>query len=254
MPPHLSRIRFIALSAALFPSICAAATPSFLCNKASTWIEKTICSSDRLAALDLELAAVYARCLRAKEPVSVKTTQTDQHKWWGERARCQKHADPVACVERSYGARIAALKSRPDYPGDQPVKAPKIIKDVPIKEIGQGWSRDMSEYFRAIKLCSTKWRTPVHAVLKAWREGRGETISMWLRSDDDQNLLCNASKNGKELKLLRPQAVDEDVPVAGPILYLGKTEPTNPCKDAVRVLDPDGKDFGWLSAAPCSAS
>lgn len=239
--------------AALFlPLQAGAGTPSFLCSRANTWIEKTICASDHLSALDLDMAAVYSRSLRIEDPATVRSIQVEQHKWWGERAQCQKDADPPACVERTYNERISALKSLPTYPGDKPIRAPRIGREVAIKEVGQGWSRELSEYYKAIKLCTTKWKTPVRTVLKAWREERGETISMWLRSSEDEYLLCTASRNGQELKLLRPQESDEEPPTSGPVLHL--SSPGSACKTTTPVLDPQGREFGWLSAEPCAGS
>lgn len=250
----IPRASIAAALTVFFAGICAAATPSFLCSKASTWVEKTICSSDRLSELDLDLAAVYARLLRGTDVNAKRSVESEQRKWWSERSQCQGNADPIACVEQSYTGRIAHLKARPDYPGDLPALGPTIIQESPIKEAGQGWARNLSEYVKAIKLCTASWRTPVRTVLSAWKEERGETIAMWLKSDDGQNLLCHAAKNGSKLKSLRPQEAGEDLPTAGPILYIGIYEPKDQCKKSTRVLDSTGSEFGWLARSDCEIS
>ncbi|MFN0313806.1 MAG: lysozyme inhibitor LprI family protein [Burkholderiales bacterium] len=236
-------------TAALFSLPAVAGTPSFLCTKATTWIEKTICGSDRLSELDLELAAVYARLLRGTDTGAKRTLESEQRKWWGERAQCQKIADPAVCIEHTYTTRISHLKARPDYPGDVPAAmAPKIIQDSPAV---QGWAKNLSEFFKAIKVCAAGPSRPTRSVLSAWMEERGETIAMWLQDDEDQNHLCLAAKNGSKLITLRPGAVDEDLPKAGPVLYLGNAEPRGHCANPVRVLDPTGHEFGWLAQVVC---
>ena len=57
-------LRAVGLAALLVPACALSATPSFLCSKGKTWVEKTICGSERLSELYLELATVYARLLR----------------------------------------------------------------------------------------------------------------------------------------------------------------------------------------------
>ena len=228
-----------------------AATPSFLCTKASTWVEKTICASDRLSELDLDLAAVYARLLRGSDMGAKRSLESEQRKWWGERSQCQKNADPIACVEQSYTARIGHLKARPDYPGDVPAMGPRIIQDSPIKEAGKGWAKNLSEYFKAIKLCTDSWSSPVRTVLSAWKEDRGETVAMWMQDKDDQDLLCMAKRDGSKLVRIRPRDADEDLPAIGPVFHSGNAEPKGRCEKPVRVLDPSGSEFGWLTQGIC---
>jgi len=243
----------VALSLMGVPVICAAGTPSFLCSKANSWIEKTICASDRLSEQDLELATVYARSLRGAQGEAVKSLEAEQRRWWGDRAQCQKDSDPIACVGRKYTTRIDTLKGRPDYPGDQPALGPKITKDAPIKEVGQGWSKNLSEYFKAIKVCVAVSPKPARSVLTAWKEERGETVAMWIQDDEDQNLLCLAARDGSKLIRLRLRDVDEDLPEVGPILYLGNTEPRGHCENPIPVLDPSGREFGWLAQSLCKS-
>ncbi|MSQ60741.1 MAG: hypothetical protein EXR36_14165 [Betaproteobacteria bacterium] len=192
---------------------------------------------------------VYARLLRGTDPGAKRSLESDQRKWWGERSQCQKNADPPACVEQSYTTRIGNLKARPDYPGDvAPAMGPKIIQDAPIKEAGQGWAKNLSEYFKAINLCVASARTPIQAVLSAWNEGR-DMVAMWLRRQDGQNLRCTAARNGNQLKSLVDWDVGEDIHTTGPVLYLGAKEPG--CASAAGVIDPIGTPLGWLIGTDC---
>src|SRR5262245_60221610 len=97
-----------------------AGVPSFLCSKAKTWMEKTVCKSDRLSALDLEAAVAYARVLKVVSGSAERALTAEQNKFWVARNACQKEKDPVDCLAQRYEARIAELKGRPDYPGDEP--------------------------------------------------------------------------------------------------------------------------------------
>lgn len=77
---------------------------SFDCSKASTPIEKAICSSKRLSALDVELAGTYA----AARKLSGDAVRESQRKWLSEtRAECEDYEE---CLEQVYLTRIATLR------------------------------------------------------------------------------------------------------------------------------------------------
>ena len=81
-----------------FAQCVHAGTPSFLCSKAKTWLENTICKSDRLSALDLELAVAYAHVLKVVSGSAEQAFTVEQNKWWASRNVCQKDKDPVDCL------------------------------------------------------------------------------------------------------------------------------------------------------------
>lgn len=88
----------------LFLFSTSAFAASFDCSKASTPIEKTICGSKRLSALDDELAATYAA---ARKSGGEKVRQS-QRKWLAEtRAECEDYDE---CLEQVYLTRIATLR------------------------------------------------------------------------------------------------------------------------------------------------
>src|SRR4030095_13553862 len=119
LPRRLTATLVAAIGISMFSS-ANAARPSFLCSKAKSWVEKTICASDTLSELDMELATDYARLLKVLSGDAEKAFSAEQRRWWAERGSCKKEADPRGCLEKRYQARIATLTSRPDYPGDQP--------------------------------------------------------------------------------------------------------------------------------------
>jgi uncharacterized protein len=70
---------------------------SFDCTKATTFAEIGICASDRLSALDDELAALYR----------AKMDSDEQQRWLREvRDACESDA----CIEEAYIARLEALR------------------------------------------------------------------------------------------------------------------------------------------------
>ncbi len=248
-------LRSIPLRLALFALLACttlpaqAGTPSFLCSKAKTWLEKTICKSDRLSALDLELAVAYARVLKVVSGSAERAFNVDQNKWWAARNGCQKDKDPVDCLAQRYEARIAELKGRPDYPGDEPHMREEFSEAL-IKEAGKGWSQNMSVYMRAIRACIAKASPRPRAVLAVWPEEEGEIIGMRLRSGAD-DYMCVAKKDGKQANVRKREPV-ETVPEAGPILWLGASSPPKEaCGKPVQVLDTDDTPVGWLADANC---
>ncbi len=248
-PTHLRALvagALLLLSAA--PAV--AGPPSFLCSIGKSWLEKTVCASDRLSALDLELAVAYARSLSVVSGDSLRTLTAQQNKWWGQRAACQKQKDATGCLEDRYISRIDELKNRPDYPGDDR-QSREEFSEALIKEGGTGWSQNMSGYMKAIRSCVAKSAPRPSAVLTAWTEKEGEWVAMRLRGKDGQDLLCFAKKDGTQPKLRAREAV-ETVPDEGPILWLGMGgAPKGACGKPVQVLDTDDTPVGWLSPVKC---
>lgn len=73
-------------------------TPSFNCDKASTLIEKTICSSKALADLDNNVALAYQNALSNGTDVNLKASQKE---WIRKRNTCQTEK----CIEKAYVER-----------------------------------------------------------------------------------------------------------------------------------------------------
>lgn len=85
---------FILVNLILLTTLAKAA--SFDCRKASTSVEKIICSSPSLSKLDSELSEIYKEAV-GKEP-SIKRDQID---WLRERNKCQNES----CLESAYNER-----------------------------------------------------------------------------------------------------------------------------------------------------
>jgi uncharacterized protein YecT (DUF1311 family) len=137
---------------------------SFECTKASTRIEKMICSDGESSELDGKLAETYRRALAdpAENPDQIRI---EQRTWLsGKRNRC---AD-VRCLRRSYRERIAALEA-PMRPLEVELRSgtarvfPRPLRRVdglPVRGehlrggrgwLGQGGSDDSVRYIAVIK-------------------------------------------------------------------------------------------------------
>src|SRR5262245_61947511 len=196
LPRHCATLVIAGACLTTFP-FAQSATPSFLCSKARSWVEKTICASDRLSELDMDLATEYARMLKVLTGDPEKALNTEQPKWWAERGPRPKPAHPGACLEKRYQARIAELTGRADYPGDQP-RPREEFSEALIKEAGKGWSQHASLYMKAIRACIAKAKPAPRAVLIAWSEEEGELIAMRLRGATGEDLVCVAKKDGTQ--------------------------------------------------------
>ncbi|WMC11742.1 lysozyme inhibitor LprI family protein [Oceanimonas pelagia] len=82
---------------------------SFDCAKASTRVEKMICSDAALAELDTTLAARYASVLQMGDDKTY--WKQDQRKWVKERNQCQQ----PSCLVHSYNVRIQDLEQVLQY-------------------------------------------------------------------------------------------------------------------------------------------
>jgi uncharacterized protein len=234
----------------------AAATPSFLCSTARTWVEKTICGSERLSELDLDLAQAYARLLRIVSGETEKTLTAEQRRWWGARDECRKQTDPAGCLETRYTERIARLKARPDYTEVRP----KTVELPPerIAAVGEGWTKSLSRYFKAMRACMRKAPAPVRVIGAAWEDPEQEqAVGVRMRGPDNQNWVCVARRNGSEVLSLREANEYEPLPPEGPLFYPDPSPPANACGKPVQVLDELDAPVGWVGpgcpAAPAAA-
>lgn len=101
-------IQKIALSAAL-AAVCAQVTaqsqskPSFDCAKATTSIEKAICSNPLLGKLDVALAENYKQMMMADLGKGGQANvKAEQRQWVQARNKCQD----LTCLEQSYRKRV----------------------------------------------------------------------------------------------------------------------------------------------------
>ena len=241
------------MMALLGATLCArvdAGTPSFLCSKAKSWTEKAVCASDRLSVLDLELALARSRMLDVLTGDAGKKFTAAHGSWWAGLGQCRQDKDPNECLEARYAARIAEIKGRPDYPGDERQQHEEFSESL-IKESGKGWSQNMSVYMKAIRACMSKASPKPRAVLTVWTEEEGELVMMRLRGSGDEDLVCYAKKDGTEANVRKREGV-ETLPEEGPILWLGSgPPPKEACGKPVQVLDTDDTPVGWLADAKC---
>ena len=88
----------------------SAGAASFDCMKATTLVEKEICSSEMLSKLDDALAENYNGALSTNiGDGALKHLKTTHRQWLKERNSCKT----AACIEEKYRKRIDALC---DYP------------------------------------------------------------------------------------------------------------------------------------------
>lgn len=98
------KISFLAIVILIFASASHAA--SFDCAKASTFVEKAICSETQLSELDDLLMRKYKQALATATDANALKTQ--QRAWlFGVRNKCQDSA----CIMRVYSERLIALNS-----------------------------------------------------------------------------------------------------------------------------------------------
>lgn len=90
--------------------LCAgssSAQPSFDCGKASNAVERAICADPELAALDVEMSAIYAQKRATVNGRAAEELVAGQRAWMRLRGRCGGDA---ACLARHMRERIAELR------------------------------------------------------------------------------------------------------------------------------------------------
>jgi len=229
-----------------------AGTPSFLCSKAKTWLEKTVCASDRLSELDLELATVYARLLRVTTGETQKKLTAEQNRFWATRNDCRAKPDPVACLDTLYADRIATLRARPDFTEQRPTQIELPPEE--LSSVGEGWSKSLGKYRKAIRACLRRAPAPAKAVVAAWNdEQRDNAVGVRMQGPNDEIWMCVAAASGLEVFSLREPNEYETLPEPGPIYYPDPSSPpAGACGTPIQILDENDAPAGWLgpSCAP----
>lgn len=90
-----------------------ASAASFDCKKASTAVEKGICSDTKASGLDEQLADTYRQLLRNSPDSGLEATRNEQRAWLKVRDACAQPAAQLAsCLQRTLGAREDDLVSK----------------------------------------------------------------------------------------------------------------------------------------------
>jgi uncharacterized protein len=100
-------------SAKLLPPAAAspvASAPSFDCTKASSAVEKAICTDPKLAGLDRTLADAYGQAMRQWDEATREKERAAQRTWIAQRNACGKSHDPKGCIEASYTRRLVEVQ------------------------------------------------------------------------------------------------------------------------------------------------
>jgi len=85
--------------------VSPSAAATFDCNKASTFVEKAICSDSRLTSMDDQLGRLYKDALAASTDSAA--LKAEQRAWLSSRDQC-KDSD---CVIKAYEHRISTLSA-----------------------------------------------------------------------------------------------------------------------------------------------
>ncbi|HWU63464.1 MAG TPA: MliC family protein [Ensifer sp.] len=94
-----------------------AAKPSFDCTTARHAIEEMVCEDADLAALDVQLAAVFESALKKVQAMpntapEIRHMKAYELRWSRERNECARSKDARDCTVESYRNRIADLQAR----------------------------------------------------------------------------------------------------------------------------------------------
>ena len=155
-----------------------AVAASFDCKKATTWVEKTVCSNPELSKLDEELAKAYHDALASLSPEGQKETKQYQRQWLKEISQyCIKDkrvSDPAECLKLAYRERITQLQQ-------SLIKFPdRIFRNV---YVSQSESKETCPYvFVTKKLMYPQIENPRDENEKSWNVFISKKVSDELKS------------------------------------------------------------------------
>lgn len=138
-------MKYVAILAGLLCSLSVSAT-SFDCNKARTYVEKTICQNDQLSQLDEDMAAyyrtkiAYAKTVGSWELEHQKAIQTEWLIY--ERNTCRTRQ----CITNAYETRLGRKPSDVIKPDKPPTRAFGVFEEqvqIPVYQgKATGWKKE----------------------------------------------------------------------------------------------------------------
>jgi len=133
----MKQVVWIILGSLFLGTIAQAA--SFDCGKASSKIEKLICGSPKLSALDDDLDKTYKAVQSNYSREEVQRLITEQRQWLkGTRNACGDEA----CLAQAYSSRIEAIKP---VSGNAATPLTKITTLESLVPVGQGYPEDIRQ-------------------------------------------------------------------------------------------------------------
>ncbi|MBC3971680.1 lysozyme inhibitor LprI family protein [Xanthomonas translucens] len=105
-----------------------AAAVSFDCAKASSAVERLLCTDKRLDAMDEWLARRYTALLEVVPSAQRQGVRSAQQAWLAQRGRCLAPPDPGACLNQQMQARVRELDAQ--Y-APQAARFDRIVASIP---------------------------------------------------------------------------------------------------------------------------
>lgn len=168
----------IAGALAVFTPSAKAASPSFKCTtsalaKRNVDAEWTICSSNRLARLDREMAAVYRDVKGQLNWRAASKLRRTQLAWLDHRNAC---GESRSCIARKYRQRIRQL-NRYETCFDHTAR-PGCVSNK-LARHSDRWERRRAERFESWR---QRWSDQVNS-WSNWGRGRHDHLNGWKRRD-----------------------------------------------------------------------
>jgi uncharacterized protein YecT (DUF1311 family) len=124
-----------------------ATAASFDCNKAATWVEKTVCSNPELSKLDDELAKAYKDALASLSPEGQKETKQYQKQWLKK----------ISCIKAKNDKYYDEHKELPASGRDEAIARDlRIAYDVRITQLQQSLIKFPNRIFRNVHVIHLK--------------------------------------------------------------------------------------------------
>ena len=168
-------VRFLCGVAAVWMVVgsAQAVSPGFDCAKAGNAVEKAICASPELSALDGILSAIYTDARKAASDDDKKTMETAQKAWLKDRNACSKDQALATCLSASYVVRLKALKpQQAAAPGFDCAKAGSATEKRICESLSALDGILSGIYLPAYEAASEEDRKTMEAAQKAWLKER----------------------------------------------------------------------------------
>lgn len=134
-----------------FASVIVAHAASFDCTKAQTQVERLICTTPRLSALDAALGAAYQGALQRADDAKKRRLLAEQRQWLKS---VRNVCTDEACILQAYTSRArvlgADIEPRGEQPSSPPVGLAPTTGSTPMEEVQQlfGWQRQKLRDFQ----------------------------------------------------------------------------------------------------------
>lgn len=221
------------------------------CDRALSWVERTVCVDQTLRDLDYQLGKLLADLRERLDRNHLQRLERTQRIWERERRDCRQAENAAACMATEYRDRLRRLDLLlGEATGGGPGVGTNTLPGGTLEP--ENWQRLLYYFLPAINACLVATPSPPASVVVVWYP-RPARVGVRTLNRERRRYDCVAREDGRGVVLFEPVPRTEYRRAEGVAIYTPAPHqpPLGACMEHRQVTDPEGLVLGWLSLDNC---